>query len=406
MEKAIAVASLGIGPTYGAGGLNVLGFAVPPEPTVVIVPDRSPAPDEWTKDGKERLLDIHDAAYRRAVDRLILADRSVLLAAAPDCQHKACKDSDAYLVAHGPIRLADLIERATPATLSDDGWRKRLAGMSGPEYDRARKKIAAELGIRVSTLDGMRKTGMPGAEDGEEMAAAQDAVAVAVNSGAAFWRDDGDDAFATFQAQGGACISAKIPSLRLEDWIRDIYGTAHERTVGGAVVPGVLHSAAFEEAWKTLRSMARRGEVHKPQTRVGHADGTLYLDLADRDSDRPFVEVRRTGEIELVAAPAARMVHMSKALPLPVPVVPVDPTAVWAEFDRLVGIDGKPGARALLRGFQFSTLFQGPHVGLADLGDPGAGKTTRGRVIKGNIDPAKAGARLRPRTIEDFIIGA
>jgi hypothetical protein len=172
------------------------------------------------------------------------------------------------------------------------------------------------------------------------------------------------------------------------------------------VVPGVLHSAAYEEAWKTLRSIARNGQVHKPQARVGHAAGALYIDLADREGDRPFVEVKHTGEIELVASPAARMIHMSKALPLPLPVIPVDPAAVWREFDLLVGINGSKESQALLRGFQFSTLFQGPHVGLAYLGAPGAGKTTRGRVLKDNIDPAKAGARLKPRTIEDFIIGA
>jgi hypothetical protein len=38
--KALALASLGIGKVYGGGGLTVLGFAVPPERTVVLVPDR------------------------------------------------------------------------------------------------------------------------------------------------------------------------------------------------------------------------------------------------------------------------------------------------------------------------------------------------------------------------------
>ena len=32
-------------------------------------------PDQWTADGKERLLDQHEAAYARAVDRLLLAGR-------------------------------------------------------------------------------------------------------------------------------------------------------------------------------------------------------------------------------------------------------------------------------------------------------------------------------------------
>ncbi len=165
LEKPLAIASLGLGPVYGGGGLNVLGFAIPPEPTVVIVPDRAPAPDEWTKDGKERLLDLHQAAYQRAVDRLILAGKTVLMAAAPDCAHP-CKDADAYLIKHGPIRLADLIERAVPAKLSDDGWRKKLAAMAPEEYARRRKELAKELGFsRVADVDDMRRAGKGSDQD-------------------------------------------------------------------------------------------------------------------------------------------------------------------------------------------------------------------------------------------------
>jgi hypothetical protein len=132
--KALAVASLGLGPVYGGGGLTVLGFAVPPERTVVIVPDRAPPADQWTKDGKERLLDLHEAAYARAIDRLILAKRTPLIAAAPDCA--CCKDADRFLRKHGGIRLQDLLGRTTPGELSRDGEVKRLAAIAG-DLDRA-----------------------------------------------------------------------------------------------------------------------------------------------------------------------------------------------------------------------------------------------------------------------------
>ncbi len=228
-----------------------------------------------------------------------------------------------------------------------------------------------------------------------------------VNAGAELWCDDGDDSFVTFATDAGASVSAKIPSLRFEDWLRDLYGTAYEREIApGIMAPGVLPGQAYEEAWKTIRSMARRCPTHKPCIRVGHTDGRLYLDLADKTLDRPFVEVRRTGEIELVASPAVRLVHMAKALPLPAPVMPTDRPAVWSEFDTLSGAAGDRARAVLTRGFLFSTLFQGPHVGAVFTGDPGAGKTTAATIVKAMIDPAKAGARLRPRTIEDFIIGA
>jgi Protein of unknown function (DUF3631) len=131
--KPLAVASLGLR-AYGGGGLHVLGFALPRERKVVLVPDRAPPPDAWSQDGKERLLDQHEAAYTRAVDRLILAGREVLLAAPPDCA--CCKDSDAYLHKHGPIRLRQLLEQVTPGTLSRHGEIKRLARIAD-RLDRA-----------------------------------------------------------------------------------------------------------------------------------------------------------------------------------------------------------------------------------------------------------------------------
>jgi hypothetical protein len=144
--KALAVASLGIGPVYGGGGLNVLGFAAPAASAVVLVPDRAPAPDKWTEDGKERLLDQHEAAYARAVDRLLLAGRKVEVAAEPDCT--CCKDADRFLPKHGAIRLRQLLEKRVLGKLSRQGEIRRLAAIKN-ELDRAAaiKKAAENLEV-------------------------------------------------------------------------------------------------------------------------------------------------------------------------------------------------------------------------------------------------------------------
>jgi hypothetical protein len=158
-SKAIAVRSLELGPTYGGGGLNVLGFAVPSERTVVIVPDREPAPDQWTKDGKERLCDLHKAAYERAVDRLIECGREVKKAAAPDCAlHASCKDADSYLRQHGAIRLKGLLEQTTDCTLSLDGHARRCAKIKSPlKQAEAIAKVVADFGLkRTGTTGGFR----------------------------------------------------------------------------------------------------------------------------------------------------------------------------------------------------------------------------------------------------------
>jgi hypothetical protein len=50
--KALAVASLGLGPAVGSGGLGIIGLAPPPERKVVLVPDAAPAPDKWTAEAR------------------------------------------------------------------------------------------------------------------------------------------------------------------------------------------------------------------------------------------------------------------------------------------------------------------------------------------------------------------
>jgi hypothetical protein len=146
--KCLAVASFGIGRAYGGGGLHILGFAVPPERHVVLVPDKAPDATAWSADGKDKLLDEHEAAYARAVDRLILAGREVEIAAEPDCS--CCRDSDAFLRKHGPIRLKELLSRTTPGRLSRHGEIKRLARIKN-ELDRA-----AEVKKAAETLEVLR----------------------------------------------------------------------------------------------------------------------------------------------------------------------------------------------------------------------------------------------------------
>ena len=94
----------------------------------MIVPDRRPP------DSSPDALD-HDRDYKRAVDLLLLAGKTVLVAKAPECQHPgggACKDADEYLRRHGPIRLKELIETTEVSALSLDGEARKLALIDGP----------------------------------------------------------------------------------------------------------------------------------------------------------------------------------------------------------------------------------------------------------------------------------
>jgi hypothetical protein len=141
-------------------------------------------------------------------------------------------------------------------------------------------------------------------------------------------------------------------------------------------------------------------ELIQPFARVSHHDGRIYLDLANPDIRDRYVEDRPR---RLDAhRPKVRVVRMPNAHPLPMPPPVEDPATVWREFDAIAG--GRDPK--LLRGFQGGLLFlYGPLAALVMVGPPGAGKTTRGKIIKGMVDPTK-GARMKPNSTLDVVIAA
>jgi hypothetical protein len=401
-EKAIAVASVGIGPVYGGGGLNVLGFGVPAEPEIVLVPDRGPPPDAWAKDGKTRLPDLHDAAYRRAVDRLILAGKTVLVAAAPDCTHAGrlpCKDADAFLTAHGSIRLRDLLERAKVAKLSDVGWRKKLADMSPEEYARGRKAFAAELGFdRVADVDAMRSCGRAGDSD---KGAEKRARLIAIACEQELFRDDGDDGYAAIKRDGGAILTLKIEASGFRDWLLAEYGGRFPDNVAGRKVPGSVGESTVSDAIRTILALARQGEIREVFLRLGWRANRLYLDMAT--AEPRAIEITPEGWA-IVADPPVNLVRSPTAKPLPVP-SPAPRKHVLKELRRFFGFKLKDDRLVLLIGVLMAGLMpRGPYPILIISGEQGSGKTSRSRMVKETLDPTKASVRGRPRTEIDLAI--
>ena len=96
--------------------------------------------------------DLADSAAHRTLiagtDALLLQGAVVRVTETPSGD-----DANSILQSGGVRALADLVEAAVPAELSNDGritWASRLDQLS---YDRERKRIADRLEIRLSTLD-------------------------------------------------------------------------------------------------------------------------------------------------------------------------------------------------------------------------------------------------------------
>jgi hypothetical protein len=362
----------------------------------------APPPDAWAKDGKTRLLDLHDAAYRRAVDRLILAGKTVLVAAAPDCTHAGrspCKDADAFLTAHGSIRLRDLLERAKVAKLSDVGWRKKLADMSPEEYARGRKAFAAELGFdRVADVDAMRSCGRAGDSD---KGAEKRARLIAIACEQELFQDDGDDGYAAIKRDGGAILTLKIEASGFRDWLLAEYGGRFPDNVAGRKVPGSVGESTVSDAIRTILALARQGEIREVFLRLGWRANRLYLDMAT--AEPRAIEITADGWA-IVADPPVNLVRSPTAKPLPVP-SPAPRKHVLKELRRFFGFKLKDDRLVLLIGVLMAGLMpRGPYPILIISGEQGSGKTSRSRMVKETLDPTKASVRGRPRTEIDLAI--
>ena len=398
LEKVIPLRAIGVPHVYGAGGLHCIGYGVPPEPQVVVVEDKLPE--------DRRVREMHERAYQLAIDRLHVEGKELEhLWRLPGPACGCCKDVDDVWRGHGPEGLVEWLGKIVKAEVSAFGIARRLARMDRAEYSRQRKNLKDEYGFTtLKDLDALRAEGLAGGVDLEEDAAAE-AVAIALDAGIELTHDDAEQAFATV-VENGASVTHRVRSRGFQTWFRNHYREAKPRRYRGREVGATLKPHVCEEATQTLEAMALDGPEIRPFARIGWAgDDRVYIDLANPELSERYVEIR-PGEWHLVSNPAARLVHMPNAHPLPAPVRvgEAERASVWARYDRLVraGED-----RALFRGYLGNLVFPyGPHASFIFLGDTGAGKTSTGKVMKGIVDPTKADARMAPRSTLDMVIGA
>jgi putative DNA primase/helicase len=153
-EKALAAAAAGYR-AAGYGGRQVLGLQpLPPGiKTVIVVPDRRPP----VGIGPSMLKDVskaeaHDRDHDLGIARLQMAGVTVLRMPDFACPC-ACKDTDAYLLAHGVAALREAIEAAKPAVKTVAGEALRIAAIAdAAARDQAIRVAAKELGVGIRPM--------------------------------------------------------------------------------------------------------------------------------------------------------------------------------------------------------------------------------------------------------------
>ena len=132
-------------------GVSNIGKVIPPESEVIVF-----------RDGDEP-GSLADRSLNVGLSRLFVAGRNALYVTDPG----PGVDTNDWLEMSGPSGVLTLEQEASLYTPTRDNMLERAAGLDALAYDAARKKLATELGVRVSTVDQEVKQRRPQSDEPE-----------------------------------------------------------------------------------------------------------------------------------------------------------------------------------------------------------------------------------------------
>lgn len=158
--------------------------------------------------------------------------------------------------------------------------------------------------------------------------------------------------------------------------------------------------AAIADATSTLMSIAQYGgDVRDVYLRIGHIDGTIYIDQGT--ADYRMISVTPAGWRWVSQDEHRPMMHRGRAMrPMPLPKKP--------DFGRLWRyLPAAPEHRPLIAAFLLTALRpHGPYPICFLSGEQGAGKSTAARILVAMCDPSAVPLRAPPKDVRDLMVGA
>jgi len=321
-----------------------------------------------------------DNGLVKGLDNLLLQEAAVRVTHTP-----SEADANSILRKEGPDALRELITNATSAVLSVEGQVARLASLDPIAYDQQRKEAAAQLGIRLETLDRRVRDRRPG--PGTKPASQSDILIELAEEAELFHTPD-NVGYADIRV-GGHRETWPIRSKSFKRWL---VGRFFEKT------DGAPNSEALQAALGVIESKAQfKSPEEKVHVRVADLDDTVYIDLAD--SEWRAVALDAAGW-RVVSDPPVRFRRTNGMRPLPVP-------QRGGNIDHLrpfLNVSDERDFILMVMWVLTALRGRGPFPVAALHGEPGTAKTTAAMILRALVDPNRAAMRSPPRDDRDVFI--
>jgi hypothetical protein len=163
---------------------------------------------------------------------------------------------------------------------------------------------------------------------------------------------------------------------------------------------GAIGGTTLDDALRILEAMAvNTGPEHKPFTRVGSADGRLYLDLCD--AQWRCVEIDVDG-YRMIDGPPVKFLRSAGLRPLTEP----EPGYDVDELRGFLNVGGDHDFVLVVAWLVAAYRDRGPYPVLVVNGEQGTGKSVFSRMVRALVDPSIAPIRAMPKDDRDLLLSA
>jgi hypothetical protein len=249
--------------------------------------------------------------------------------------------------------------------------------------------------LRDAVEPGLRDKSKTGRAEGEAAAAAkkgppQASLLVGLAEAAELFHTPDGDPFATVKVDNHA-ETWPLRSRGFRRWLAGGYYRAYGKAPGGQALQDVLTVLEGQAVFA--------GAERQVFTRLGEAEGAIFLDLADPGwravritaagwsvVDQPLVRFRRPRGLLALPEPGAR--------------------GAVEELRDFVNVPGEADWKLLVAWLLAALCPRGPYPVLVLHGEQGSAKSTTARVLRALIDPNTAALRPEPREVRDLVIAA